>query len=51
MVPKSFKKFVENPKDFVRERMSAYEIPPSEQQRLEQLDLMLEDNGEPNENL
>lgn len=48
MVPASFKKFIENPKDFVRERMSAYKISPPEQQELEQLDIIYEENGEPN---
>lgn len=50
MVPDSFRKFIENPKDFVRERMSAYGISPSEQQKLEQLDMIYEDSGELNGN-
>lgn len=50
MVEKSFKEFIVNPRNFVRERMSEYGIPPLEQQELEQLDLINEDKGELNGN-
>ncbi len=46
LVEKSFKKFVEHPKDFVREKMSEYKIPPLEQQGLEQLDMPYDEDEE-----
>ena len=43
MREESFRKFIENPKNFVREKMSEDRIPPDEQQSLEQLELEYDD--------
>lgn len=45
MREKNFREFIENPRNFVRERMSEDHISPDEQQNLEQLEIELDDEG------